>query len=99
MPRSGLLFVGDKGKLLAGYVGGNPFGHRGLSGGLLLREKKFRGFQDAAKTLRRCDDHYVEWTQAYKSGARTVCPIKFGCEMTGMALLGALALRTGRVLE
>ncbi len=27
-----------------------------------------------------------------------VCPIEFGCEMTEMALLGALALRTKRVL-
>ena len=99
MPPSGLFFVGEKGKLIADYGGGNPFGRRGLSGGLLLPEDEFRDFQDPPKTLRRCNDHYVEWTQACKSGARTVCPIEFGCEMTEMALLGALALRTGRVLE
>lgn len=100
MPRRGLLFVGDEGKLLADYGGGNPFqgddGSRG--GGLLLPEEKFRDFQQPPKTLRRCDDHYGEWTGACKTGARTVCPIEFGCEMTEMALLGALALRTGRVL-
>ncbi len=35
-----------------------------------------------------------EWTSACKTGAGTVCPIEFGCQMTEMALLGSLALRT-----
>jgi hypothetical protein len=99
LPDSGLLFVGEKGKLIAGYSGGNPFGRtRGIAGGLLLPEKKFRDFQQPARTLYRCSEHYREWTQACKTGGRTVCPIEFGCEMTEMALLGALALRTRRVL-
>jgi hypothetical protein len=96
LPPSGLLFVGEKGKLLAGYGGGNPFGGRGLAGGLLLPEEKFRDVAQPPKTLRRVPDHYGEWTRACKSGARTVCPIDFGCEMTEMGLLGALALRVGR---
>jgi hypothetical protein len=106
MPNSGLLFVGEKGKLLAGYSGGNPFRtsdgdapQRGVNGGLLLPEEKFRDFEDPPKTLRRVPEHYREWTEACKSGDRTVCPIEFGCEMTEMGLLGSLALRTGRVLE
>lgn len=100
LPSSGLLFVGEQGKLIAGYSGGNPFGRsRGIAGGLLLPEKKFRDFQQPAKTLYRCNDHYDEWIKACKMGSRTVCPIEFGCEMTEMALLGALALRTRRVLE
>jgi predicted dehydrogenase len=99
MPRTGLLFVGEKGKLMTGYSGGNFLGRRGLGGGLLLPEDKFRGFQPPPKSLRRVEDHYREWTQACKTGARTVCPIEFGCEMTELALLGALALRTGRLLE
>jgi len=100
LPSSGLLFVGEQGKLIAGYSGGNPFGKsRGIAGGLLLPEKKFRDFQQPAKTIYRCNDHYGEWIEACKAGSRTVCPIEFGCEMTEMALLGALALRTRRVLE
>ena len=105
MPRRGLLFVGPKGKLLAGYGGGNPLGRgesghaRGIAGGLLLPEDQFREFQQPPKSLPRCEEHYVEWTRACKTGARTVSPSEFGCEMTEMALLGALALRTGRVLE
>lgn len=101
MPPSGLLFVGEKGKLLAGYGGGNPVAGRGLGGGLLLPEGKFRDFPEPPKTLRRVPDHYREWTAACKTGAQTACPIDFGCEMTEMGLLGALALRMGggRLLE
>ena len=65
----------------------------------MLPEAKFRDFPSPPKTLRRVADHYGEWTQACKTGARTICPIEFGCEMTEMALLGALALRTGQLLE
>lgn len=101
LPKSGLLFVGEKGKLIAGYSGGNPFGgkRRGLAGGLLLGEDRFSDFEQPARTMRRCADHYGEWIRACKTGGRTVCPIEMGCEMTEMALLGALALRTRRVLE
>ena len=105
MPRQGLLFVGPKGKLMAGYGGGNPLGSgesgqaRGIAGGLLLPEAQFRDFQQPPKSLPRCEEHYLEWTRACKTGTPTICPIEFGCEMTEMALLGALALRTGRVLE
>ena len=99
MPHSGVLFVGEKGKLLSGYGGGNPFKDRGNSGGLLLPEESFPGFQDPPKTMRRANEHYKEWTQACKTGASTVCPVEFGCEMTELGLLGTLALRTGKLLE
>lgn len=109
MPRAGILFVGDRGKLISAYYGGNPFRSfgkgegpmRGLPGGLLLPEDKFKDFQQPPKTLRRVDkpDHYLEWTQACKTGATTAVPIEFGCRLTEMALLGTLALRTGRVIE
>lgn len=103
MPHSGLLFVGEKGKLMANYCGGNPFRRggapRGPRGGLLLPEKKFGDVQDPPKTLPRVEDHYGEWTRACKAGVPTICPIEFACELTEMALLGTLALRTGRVLQ
>jgi predicted dehydrogenase len=101
LPAAGVLFVGDNGKLVTSYGGGYPFGPLGTkrTGGLLLPEEKFKDFAAPAPTLRRVEDHYAEWTQACKTGAKTVCPVEFGAEMTEMALLGALALRTGRVLE
>ncbi len=99
MPEGGVLFVGEKGKLLSGYGGGNPCKDRGNSGGLLLPEERFSGFQDQPKSMRRADDHYREWTQACKTGGETVCPVEYGCEMTELGLLGAMALRTGKLLE
>jgi predicted dehydrogenase len=100
LPESGLLFVGEKGKLVTDYAGGNPFGKRGrgVAGGLLLPEKDFADFRQPEKTLERCKDHYREWTEGCKTGKTTVCPVEFGCEMTEMALLGTLALRTRRTL-
>jgi predicted dehydrogenase len=99
MPPSGLLFVGEKGKLMAGYCGGNFLSGRGITGGLLLPEESFRDVPQPPKVLRRVNDHYREWTQACKTGARTVCPLEFGCELTELALLGTLALRSGRPIE
>jgi hypothetical protein len=101
LPASGVLFIGEKGKLITFYGGGYPFGPLGTkrAGGLLLPEGKFKSFQQPARNLRRVEEHYQEWTQACKTGDETVCPVEFGCEMTEMALLGALSLRTGRVLE
>ena len=42
MPVEGLLFVGEKGKLMSGYYGGKN---------QLLPEKQFSGFQPPPKTL------------------------------------------------
>ncbi len=103
LPATGVLFVGEKGKLLTGYEGGYSFGPRGTprSGGLLLPEGDFRDFEQPTPSLRRVEqaDHYTEWTRACKTGATTVCPVELGIEMTEVAQLGALALRTGRVID
>jgi len=90
----GILFVGERGVMQSGYYGSaKPI--------LLAPEEKFKDFQPPSKTLRRVEqsNHYTEWTMACKTGAATVCPLEFGCELTEMALLGTLALRTGTPLE
>jgi len=102
LPATGLLFEGEKGKLLAGYSGGNPFGsRRGIAGGLLLPEDTFRDFRQPAKTMPRCerDTHYTEWVECCRTGKKTTCPVEFGCEMTEMGLLGALTLRARRPIR
>jgi len=84
---------------MAAYSGGRFLGQRGFRGGLLLPEEKFRDFPEPPRSLPRVEDHYGEWVRACKTGTQTVCPIGLGCEMTEVALLGALALRTGQLLE
>jgi len=100
LPLNGVLFVGEKGKLIADFFGGNSYRRRrGLPGGLLLPEKEFRDFEQPEETMYRCDAHYSEWVSGCKTGTKTVCPIEYGCEMTEMGLLGALALQSEGVLE
>lgn len=112
MPRDGVLYVGEKGKLLAAYEGGNPFARggrggvpvtvtRGLPGGLLLPESRFKDFKQPAKTLARCaqGDHYTEWTRCAKQGKPTCLPVPLAAQMTELALLGTLAQKTGKLLE
>ncbi|MEO8662897.1 MAG: Gfo/Idh/MocA family oxidoreductase [Bryobacteraceae bacterium] len=88
MPAAGVLFVGDKGKLMADYSGGRNW---------LLPEDRFAGFT-APKVLTPVPDHYKEWTTACKAGTQPSCNFAFGSRMTEVALLGALAVRTEKLL-
>jgi predicted dehydrogenase len=90
MPREGLLFIGEKGKMLTGYYGGKA---------RLLPEKNFRDFQPPPKTLLRSVGHYKEWLQACKGGQPANCNFEFASRMTEVAQLGTLAARAGRLLE
>jgi len=89
MPVEGLLFAGEKGKLLSGYYGGKN---------RLLPEKKFRDFKAPPKTLKRTIGHYAEWVQACKTGSPTNVNFEFGSRMTEVAQLGAIAARCARPL-
>jgi predicted dehydrogenase len=88
MPVAGVLFVGRNGKLMSDYSGGRNW---------LLPEKKFEEFT-APKTLARVSDHYKEWTEACKAGKQPSCHFGFGSRMTEIALLGAMAVRTEKLL-
>jgi predicted dehydrogenase len=89
MPVEGLLFIGEKGKLLSGYYGGKN---------RLLPEKQFHGFQPPPKTLKRTIGHYKEWVLACKTGSPTNVNFEFGSQMTQVAQLGAMAARCARPL-
>jgi hypothetical protein len=106
MPGSGIMFVGEKGVQISAFYGGNPwlpFGAqpqpgvavRGLPGGWLLPEERFKDFQQPAPTLARCEkpDHYTEWIRMCKTGQKSITPVEFACGLTEFALLGTLALR------
>ncbi|MHC4657388.1 MAG: Gfo/Idh/MocA family protein, partial [Planctomycetota bacterium] len=57
--REGLLFVGDKGKILCGFSGGNP---------RLIPESKMQAFKRPPKTLPRSIGHHDEWLGTCKGG-------------------------------
>jgi hypothetical protein len=106
MPGRGIMFVGDKGVLVSAFYGGSPWvpDHvvprpgqqlRGLPGGQLLPESRFKDFKQPEPHLARCEraDHYTEWIQACKAGKKSITPIEFGCDLTEFALLGTATLR------
>ncbi len=85
---SGVLFVGDKGTILADY-----------SRHLLLPEDQFRDFVAPAPSIPNSLGHHREWVQACKFGSPTTCPFDYSGPLTETALLGNVAYRVGRKIE
>jgi len=88
LPRDdGLLFVGDKGKLLVeGWGGSSP---------RLIPEKRMKEYQRPPKTLPRSVGHHREWLDACKTGAATRSNFDFAGPMTEAVLLGTVCVRLG----
>jgi len=85
----GLLFVGDKGKILCGFSGGNP---------KLIPESKMSAYKPPPETLPRSIGHHNEWLRACKGGEPAGANFEFSALVTKALLLGNAALRTRRKL-
>jgi predicted dehydrogenase len=87
----GLLFVGDRGKILCGFNGSDP---------KLIPQSKMESYKQPAKTLLRSPGNEREWLNACK-GDKTKPGANF--EFTGMVtetlLLGNVASMTGERLH
>ncbi len=86
--KSGVLFVGEKGDLLADYTR-----HQ------LLPEKDFVDFKPPAPFLPDSIGHHKEWLAAIRTGGRTTCNFDYSGALTEAALLGNVAYRVGRRIE
>ncbi|MEK7678405.1 MAG: Gfo/Idh/MocA family oxidoreductase [Verrucomicrobiota bacterium] len=86
--RSGVLFIGTKGQLLADY------GRH-----LLLPEKDFAGFVPPQPFIPNSIGHHKEWIEACKNGGPTTCSFDYSGPLTEAALLGNAAYRAGKKLE
>lgn len=86
--RNGVLFVGDKGMLIADYTRRK-----------LLPEARFAGFQPPAPFIPNSVGHHAEWLQACKTGSPTTCNFGYASALTETVLLGNVAYRTGVKLE
>ena len=84
----GVLFVGDKGMLLAGYTS-----HK------LLPEDKFADYQRPEPSIPKSIGHYKEWVEACKTGGPTTCHFGYAGPLTETVLLGNVAYRTGTPIE
>ncbi len=83
--RSGVLFVGDKGMLLADYTRRQ-----------LLPEKDFADFRPPAQSIPKSVGHHREWIEAIRTGGTTTCNFDYSGVLTEAALLGNVAYRVGR---
>lgn len=83
----GVLFVGDKGMLLADY-----FKY------VLLPEKAFAGVKGPEQTLPRVSSHYAEWIEACKAGKPASANFTYSGWLTESNHLGNVAYRVGKKL-
>jgi predicted dehydrogenase len=86
--RNGVLFVGQKGMLIADY------GRRKL-----LPESQYADFQAPEPFIPNSIGHHEEWIQACKTGSPTTCNFAYGAALTETVLLGNVAYRTGHKLQ
>jgi len=84
----GVLFVGEKGMLLADYGR-----HQ------LLPESEFKDLKPPAPFIPESIGHHREWIEAVKTGAPTTCNFVYGGALTETVLLGNVAYRAGKRIE
>lgn len=86
-PEDGVLFVGDKGKLLVeGWGGESP---------RLIPGKQMLEYQRPPRTLPRSVGHHREWVDACKTGSATRSNFDFAGSLTEAVLLGSVCVRNG----
>lgn len=89
IPADGIFFAGEKGVLWSGFTG-TP---------RLLPESRHAAYKPPGKSLPRSAGHYEEWIAAAKGGPAPKCEFGFGAYLTELTLLGAIAQRTGKLLQ
>jgi hypothetical protein len=85
---AGVLFVGEKGLLMADY---NQW--------KLFSEEKFAKFTAPAQTIPDSIGHHKEWLVGCKTGSPTTCNFGYSGPLTEAALLGTVAYRSGERLN
>jgi predicted dehydrogenase len=87
----GLLFVGDRGKILCGFNGRNP---------KLIPQSRMDSYKQPPKTLPRSPGNEREWLDACKgSSVKTGGNFEFEGLVTETLLLGNVAVQTGQKLS
>jgi hypothetical protein len=84
----GVLFVGEKGMLLANY-----------GKYLLLPEDRFRDFTPPPRTIAASIGHHAEWILACKNGTPTTCHFGYSGRLTEANHLGNVAYRAGKKIQ
>ena len=90
MPEEGMLLVGDKGKILAGFTAQQP---------RLVPKARMQAFQQPPKTLPRPIDELEQWIRACRGTQPSDASFQNVAAITETILLGTIALRVDRKLR
>ncbi len=86
----GIIFVGDKGKILVEGWGGNE--------PRLIPKSKMDNYKQPGKSLPRSVGHHREWIEACKGRGETRSNFDFAGPLTEALMLGTVSVRTGKRL-
>jgi len=86
----GILFIGDKGKILCDGWSRSP---------RLIPESRMQEYKRPPKTLERSNGHFRDWIDACKGGKPASSNFDYSGPMTEVILLGNIALRTGKKIS
>jgi predicted dehydrogenase len=85
---NGILFIGDKGRIMCDGWGGTP---------QIIPQTKMKEYKQPTKTILRVGgDHLRNWIDACKKGTKACSDFSYSGPMTEAVLLGNVALRTGK---
>lgn len=87
--REGMMFVGDRGKILAGFRGENP---------RLIPESRMAGISDKEPEITEPDTNEA-WIQAFRSNTEARGSFLLAGPVTETILLGTVSLRAGKRVE
>jgi len=92
MEDNGMLFIGDKGKIVTGVYGEKP---------VLLPESSMADYKRPPKTIPRVpgNSSHQDWIRACKGGPPACSNFDISGPFTEWVLLGNLAIRLGKKLE
>ncbi len=79
----GVLFIGDKGKIMCSTYGANP---------RLVPETSMRAYKRPEKTIPRSPGIHAEWIEACKEGKKSTSDFSYSGALTETMLLGNIAI-------
>ena len=86
----GVLFIGDKGKLMCGCYGSDP---------QLIPESRMKAYKRPPQTLPRSIGHYKEWVRACRGGEPACSNFNYSGPLTEIVTLGIAAIRADMKLR
>jgi predicted dehydrogenase len=80
----GVLFIGEKGKIMCGCYGSNP---------RIIPETKMKAYKQPPKTIQRSPGIHEEWVECIKAEKEATSNFEYASKLTETMMLGNIAVR------